>query len=119
MAKEQLIERSKPDMVQTTRMDAKDTSARAAWRRLPDRGILLALLAAWVALFHFQGASTLGYVDTPSLFGWWLWVNTRGLDDDAARAAVTSAAAETGLPADDPVRFGVDTLLDSVLAAMP
>jgi len=46
-------------------------------------------------------------------------VNTRGLDDDAARAAVDAAAAETGLPADDPVRFGADRLLDAVLAALP
>ena len=80
MAKEQLIERSKPGMVQTTRMDANDTAAPSACRRLPDKGILLGLLAAWVALFHFLGASTLGYVDTPSLFGWWFWVNTRGLE---------------------------------------
>src|SRR5205085_5411401 len=33
-------------------------------------------------------------------------VNTRGLDEKAAHAAVAEAAAETGLPADDPVRFG-------------
>jgi len=46
-------------------------------------------------------------------------VNTRGLDEDAAHAAVTEAAAETGLPADDPVRFGPDRLLDAVLAVVP
>jgi len=45
-------------------------------------------------------------------------VNTRGLDDDAAHAAVTEAAAETGRPADDPVRFGPDRLLDAVLAVL-
>jgi uncharacterized NAD-dependent epimerase/dehydratase family protein len=33
-------------------------------------------------------------------------LNTRRLDDDEARAAVLAARAETGLPADDPVRFG-------------
>jgi D-glutamate N-acetyltransferase len=42
-------------------------------------------------------------------------LNTRGLDEDAARAAVAEAAEETGLPADDPVRFGAGTLLDAVL----
>jgi uncharacterized NAD-dependent epimerase/dehydratase family protein len=42
-------------------------------------------------------------------------LNTYGLDDSAARSAVESATAETGLPADDPVRFGGDALLDSVL----
>ena len=33
-------------------------------------------------------------------------LNTRHLDEDAARAAIEAAEAETGLPADDPVRFG-------------
>ena len=45
-------------------------------------------------------------------------VNTRGLDEGAARAAVAAAAAETGLPAYDPVRSGPDRLLDAVLAAI-
>src|SRR5205823_383949 len=43
-------------------------------------------------------------------------VNTRFVDDeDAARAAVAAAEDETGLPADDPVRFGPGRLLDAVL----
>jgi D-glutamate N-acetyltransferase len=46
-------------------------------------------------------------------------VNTRGLDEEAAGAAVDAAAAETGLTADDPVRFGPERLLDAVLAALP
>ncbi len=46
-------------------------------------------------------------------------VNTRGLDDAAAAAAVADAAAVTGLPSDDPVRFGPGRLLDAVLAALP
>jgi uncharacterized NAD-dependent epimerase/dehydratase family protein len=45
-------------------------------------------------------------------------VNTRGLDDAAAREAVAAAEAETGLPADDPVRFGAGRLLDAVLDAL-
>jgi uncharacterized NAD-dependent epimerase/dehydratase family protein len=45
-------------------------------------------------------------------------LNTRELDDEGARAAVEEAAAETGLPADDPVRFGADRLLDAVLDAI-
>jgi D-glutamate N-acetyltransferase len=45
-------------------------------------------------------------------------LNTRGLDDEAARSAVAEAAAATGLVADDPVRFGPDRLLDAVLAAL-
>ncbi len=42
----------------------------ACWRRLPNKGLFLAPLAAWLVLFHFWGSSTFGYVDTPSLFGW-------------------------------------------------
>jgi uncharacterized NAD-dependent epimerase/dehydratase family protein len=43
-------------------------------------------------------------------------VNTRGLDEEEARAEIAWAEAETGLPADDPVRFGAEKLLDTVLA---
>jgi uncharacterized NAD-dependent epimerase/dehydratase family protein len=43
-------------------------------------------------------------------------VNTARLDDARARAAIDDAAAQTGLPADDPVRFGPRYLLDAVLA---
>jgi D-glutamate N-acetyltransferase len=42
-------------------------------------------------------------------------LNTRDLDEDAARRAVADAEAETGLPADDPVRFGAARLVDAVL----
>ncbi|HEY7398483.1 MAG TPA: DUF1611 domain-containing protein [Gaiellaceae bacterium] len=42
-------------------------------------------------------------------------LNTRGLDDGAARAAVAAAEAETGLPADDPVRFGAGKLVDALV----
>jgi uncharacterized NAD-dependent epimerase/dehydratase family protein len=42
-------------------------------------------------------------------------LNTRDLDEDAARAAIAVAEAETGLPADDPVRFGAARLLDACL----
>lgn len=40
------------------------------WRQVPDKGFFFALLAAWLMLFQFLGNSTLGYVHTPSLFGW-------------------------------------------------
>jgi uncharacterized NAD-dependent epimerase/dehydratase family protein len=43
-------------------------------------------------------------------------LNTRDLPEGAARAAVEAAEAETGLPADDPVRFGAERLLDAVIA---
>ncbi len=44
-------------------------------------------------------------------------LNTRRLDEDAARAAVREAERETGLPAGDPVRFGAGPLVDAVLRA--
>jgi uncharacterized NAD-dependent epimerase/dehydratase family protein len=46
-------------------------------------------------------------------------LNTRQLDDAGARAAVAAAEEETGLVADDPVRFGPGRLLDAVLAVLP
>jgi uncharacterized NAD-dependent epimerase/dehydratase family protein len=45
-------------------------------------------------------------------------LNTRTLDESQARAAVAAAEAETGLAADDPVRFGPDRLLDAILGAL-
>ena len=45
-------------------------------------------------------------------------LNTRDLDDDEARAAVEEAEAETGLPADDPVRFGAARLVDALLCSL-
>jgi uncharacterized NAD-dependent epimerase/dehydratase family protein len=37
-------------------------------------------------------------------------LNTRDLDEAEARASIEEAQAETGLPADDPVRFGAESL---------
>ena len=42
-------------------------------------------------------------------------LNTRDLDDPAARAAIAAVEAETGLVADDPVRYGAGRLLDALL----
>jgi exosortase len=44
--------------------------AVACWRRLPNKTFFFALLALWLALFHFLGNSILGYVKSPSLFLW-------------------------------------------------
>ena len=46
-------------------------------------------------------------------------LNTARLDEGEARAAIAKAEAETGVPADDPVRFGSGGLVDAVLAAAP
>ena len=45
-------------------------------------------------------------------------LNTRDLDDDAARAAIDATAAETGMATSDPVRFGAAPLVDAVLAGL-
>jgi uncharacterized NAD-dependent epimerase/dehydratase family protein len=45
-------------------------------------------------------------------------LNTRALGEDAARAIVAEAEDETGLPADDPIRFGAARLLDAVLQSV-
>ncbi len=40
------------------------------WKRLPNKAFFFLLAGAWLALFHFLGNSTLGYVRTPSLLHW-------------------------------------------------
>jgi uncharacterized NAD-dependent epimerase/dehydratase family protein len=45
-------------------------------------------------------------------------LNTSLLDEAEARAAVAAAEDETGLVADDPVRFGAGRLVDAVLARL-
>ena len=42
-------------------------------------------------------------------------LNTRLLDERQARGAIAAAQAETGLVADDPVRFGSARLLDAIV----
>jgi uncharacterized NAD-dependent epimerase/dehydratase family protein len=46
-------------------------------------------------------------------------LNTSSVSEDEAHAAITAAEEETGLAADDPVRFGAGKLLDAVLNARP
>ena len=42
-------------------------------------------------------------------------LNSRNVDEEGARAAIAAAEAETGLPADDPVRFGSERIAAAVL----
>jgi uncharacterized NAD-dependent epimerase/dehydratase family protein len=46
-------------------------------------------------------------------------LNTSELDEGAAQAAVAGAEEETGLVADDVVRFGAERVLEAVLQALP
>jgi uncharacterized NAD-dependent epimerase/dehydratase family protein len=46
-------------------------------------------------------------------------INTSALDDAAARAYLTEVSNAHGLPATDPVRYGVDTIVDRIAADYP
>jgi uncharacterized NAD-dependent epimerase/dehydratase family protein len=45
-------------------------------------------------------------------------LNTSALDETDARAEIALAEKECGLPADDVIRFGIDRVLDTVLAEL-
>lgn len=49
------------------------------------KGWFFLLLGLWVALFHFLGNATLGYVDTTSLFGWMNYAYAQSQDDELGR----------------------------------
>jgi uncharacterized NAD-dependent epimerase/dehydratase family protein len=48
-----------------------------------------------------------------------IYLNTSPVSEGEARAAIAAAEEETGLPADDAVRFGAGRLLEAVLNARP
>ena len=45
-------------------------------------------------------------------------LNTRPVEEREARRAISDAEEETGLPADDPVRFGASKLVDAVVSSL-
>ena len=53
------------------------TDFAQVWRDLPSKPLLGLTVAVWVAVFQWLGNSVLGYVNTPSLFGWWWWCFSR------------------------------------------
>lgn len=55
------------------------------WRQMPDKGLFGILLAAWLALFHFFGNSTLGYINSASFFRWLEWMYANRADDEHGR----------------------------------
>lgn len=57
----------------------------AGWRAMPEKGFFLILLACWVAFFHWLGNSTLGYVETRSLFAWMDYAYDQSADDSHGR----------------------------------
>lgn len=46
-------------------------------------------------------------------------VNTQALGDDEAKAYLAKVSAEHGLPATDPIRYGVASIVDNLLAQFP
>ncbi len=54
---------------------------KAFGRALPYKGFFFVSFLCWVALFHFLGTPTFGYVETPSVFGWLNWVYNVNPDD--------------------------------------
>jgi exosortase len=52
------------------------------WEQWPAKPLWIALFVAWVALFQFLGNSTLGYIETRSLFGWLNYCYKNSPDDE-------------------------------------
>ena len=76
---------------------------KAAWLRIPP-------LSEYVRLYEQIGSA----VHPTRVVG--IAMNTYDLDDVSARRACEAAAAETGLPCTDPVRFDGAPLVDALLA---
>ncbi|WP_375455793.1 N-acetyltransferase DgcN [uncultured Methylobacterium sp.] len=61
----------------------------------------------------------LGRLTNPGIRPTGIAVNTQALDEEPARALLDKLGAAYGLPATDPVRFGVETLVDRLIAEFP
>ncbi|MGU3538967.1 N-acetyltransferase DgcN [Methylobacterium sp. A54F] len=61
----------------------------------------------------------LGRLTNPDIRPVGIAVNTQALGEAEARALLADLAAEHDLPATDPVRFGVEGLVDRIVAAFP
>jgi uncharacterized NAD-dependent epimerase/dehydratase family protein len=61
----------------------------------------------------------LGRLTNPDIRPVGIAINTEALDDVAARAEIDRTAAEYGLPASDPVRYGVGPIVDRIEAEFP
>jgi len=61
----------------------------------------------------------LGRLTNPAIRPVGIAINTAALDAEAARAELGKAAAEYALPASDPVRFGVEPIVDRIASEFP
>ena len=52
------------------------------WKSLPYKGVFVFLLVPWVLLFEFFGNSTLGYINSHSLFAWTFYSYRNSPDDE-------------------------------------
>ena len=52
------------------------------WAGLPDKPLFFALFITWLVFFHLLGNSTLGYIDTHSLYAWMNWTYSTSKDDE-------------------------------------
>lgn len=55
------------------------------WRAFPGKTLFFGLLGVWIAMFHFLGNSTFGYVESGSLFGWLNYAYSQSQDDELGR----------------------------------
>lgn len=76
----------------------------AAWLKLPP-------LSEYIRLYEMIGSA----VHPTKVIG--ICLNTYDMSEEAARNACDAAAAETGLPATDPVRFDPAPLVDAIATA--
>jgi len=51
------------------------------WQQWPNKPLWICLFVSWLTLFQFLGNSTLGYIETRSLFGWMNYAYTAQPDD--------------------------------------
>lgn len=59
-----------PQPQQQTALDELREELPVVWGAIPRKGLFFTLLGAWLAVFHFLGNPTFGYIATPSLLGW-------------------------------------------------
>ncbi len=86
---------------------------RAGAKTVEGYDILIPPLLELMSLYE-DLASTCGSFPRPKTIG--VALNTAGLDEDHAQRALNAIIEETGLPATDPLLFGVSPLVDVLLS---
>jgi uncharacterized NAD-dependent epimerase/dehydratase family protein len=66
-----------------------------------------------------EATVAMGRLTNPAIRPVGIAINTAALDDEAARAEIDRTAADHGLPASDPVRYGVEPIVDRIAAEFP